>query len=69
MPKPSASHYTNKQLADTFTLIGDLLEIKGEIIFKILAYRKAADSLTELGRDVSDIWGKRACRACRPFRA
>ena len=56
MPIPSASHYTNKQLADTFTLIGDLLEIKGEIIFKILAYRKAADSLTELGRDVSDIW-------------
>lgn len=56
MPKPSASHYTNKQLADTFTLIGDLLEIKGEIIYKILAYRKAADSLNELGRDVSDIW-------------
>jgi DNA polymerase (family 10) len=56
MPKPTASSYTNKQLADTFTLIADLLEIKGEIIYKTLAYRKAADSLTELGRDVSDIW-------------
>ncbi|MFN2237317.1 MAG: helix-hairpin-helix domain-containing protein, partial [Anaerolineales bacterium] len=56
MPKPTASTYTNKQLADTFTLIGNLLEIKGEIIYKILAYRKAADSLNELGRDVSDIW-------------
>ena len=29
---------------------------KGEVIYKILAYRKAADSLNELGRDVSDIW-------------
>lgn len=56
MPKPTASHYTNQQLANTFTLIGDLLEIKGEIIYKTLAYRKAADSLTELGRDVEDIW-------------
>ncbi len=56
MPKPTASHYTNKQLADTFTLIANLLEIKSEIIYKTLAYRKAADSLTELGRDVTDIW-------------
>jgi DNA polymerase (family 10) len=56
MPKTTASHFTNKQLADTFTLIADLLEIKDEIIYKTLAYRKAADSLTELGRDVSDIW-------------
>jgi hypothetical protein len=36
MPKPTASHYTNKQLAETFPLIGDLLEIKGEIIYKTL---------------------------------
>jgi len=56
MPKPTASHYTNQQLAETFIFIGDLLEIKGEIIYKTLAYRKAADSLTELGRDVEDIW-------------
>jgi DNA polymerase (family 10) len=56
MPKPTASHYTNKQLADTFTLIADLLEIKGEIIYKTLAYRKAADSLTDLGRDINVVW-------------
>ena len=36
----------NRQLADTFILIADLLEIKGEIIYKTLAYRKVADSLT-----------------------
>jgi DNA polymerase (family 10) len=46
----------NRQLADTFTLIADLLEIKGEIIYKTLAYRKAAESLTSLGRDASEYW-------------
>jgi len=46
----------NRQLADTFTLIADLLEIKGEIIYKTLAYRKAADSLTSLGRDANEYW-------------
>ena len=47
---------TNKELADTFALVADLLEIKGEVIYKTLAYRKAAESLTDLGRDVNDIW-------------
>ena len=46
----------NRQLADTFTLIGDLLEIKGEIIYKTLAYRKAAESLMGLGREASEYW-------------
>ena len=43
----------NRQLADTFTLIANLSEIKGEIIYKTLAYRKAAESLTGLGREAS----------------
>lgn len=47
---------TNKELADIFALVGDLLEIKGEVIYKILAYRKAAESLSNMGRDVTDIW-------------
>ncbi len=46
----------NKQLADTFTLIANLLEIKGEIIYKTLAYRKASESLLGLGRDASEYW-------------
>lgn len=46
----------NRQLADTFTLIADLLEIKGEIVYKVLAYRKAAESLAGLGREASDYW-------------
>ena len=47
---------TNQQLAETFRTIGDLLEIKGENIYKILAYRKAADSLSSLGQDANELW-------------
>jgi DNA polymerase (family 10) len=47
---------TNQQLANIFYTIADLLEIKGENIYKILAYRKAADSLSNLGQDVNEIW-------------
>ncbi|HRK91129.1 MAG TPA: DNA polymerase/3'-5' exonuclease PolX [Anaerolineales bacterium] len=46
----------NKQLAGVFTLIANLLEIKGEIIYKTLAYRKAAESLESLGREASEYW-------------
>lgn len=48
--------YTNQQLADIFQNIACLLEIKGELIYKTLAYRKAADSLADLGRDVNEVW-------------
>jgi DNA polymerase (family 10) len=47
---------TNRQLAEIFQTIANLLEIKGEVIYKILAYRKAADSLNTLGQDVYDVW-------------
>jgi DNA polymerase (family 10) len=47
---------TNQQLAKTFQLIADLLEIKGENIYKILAYRKASESLGNLSQDVNDVW-------------
>lgn len=46
----------NRQLADTFTLIGNLCEIKGEVIYVILAYRKASENLMTLGREASDYW-------------
>lgn len=46
----------NRELADTFTLIANLLEIKGEVIYVTLAYRKAAENLSSLGSDVSEYW-------------
>jgi DNA polymerase (family 10) len=50
------TRFTNQQLAEIFTRIADLLEIKGEVIYKILAYRRAAESLENLGRDASAVW-------------
>ena len=47
---------TNKELADTFLLIADLLEIKGENFYKTNAYRKAAESLMDLSQDARVIW-------------
>ena len=46
----------NRQLAESFSMIADLLEIKGENMYKTLAYRKAADSLLNLGREASEYW-------------
>jgi DNA polymerase (family 10) len=46
----------NRQLAETFILIANLSEIKGEIIYKTLAYRKAAENLLGLGREASEYW-------------
>jgi DNA polymerase (family 10) len=46
----------NIELAKTFSLVGDLLEIKGEIVYKTLAYRKAAESFATLGRDINDVY-------------
>jgi DNA polymerase (family 10) len=46
----------NRQLAETFILIANLSEIKGEVIYKTLAYRKAAESLMALGRQAGEYW-------------
>ena len=46
----------NRQVADILYDIADLLEIKGEIIYKAVAYRRAADNILNLGRDISDVW-------------
>ncbi|GAP15436.1 DNA polymerase IV [Longilinea arvoryzae] len=45
----------NEEVAAIFERIADLSEIKGEIIYKTLAYRKAADSIRNLGADVEAI--------------
>lgn len=47
---------SNSELAQIFQTIGDLLEIKGEVIYKILAYRRASESLENLSRDAYEYW-------------
>ncbi|MBI5649176.1 MAG: DNA polymerase/3'-5' exonuclease PolX [Chloroflexi bacterium] len=43
-------------LRNLFYRIANILDIQGEIIFKIVAYRRAADAIEHLGRDVRAIW-------------
>ena len=50
------ANFSNQQLADLFTLIANLLEIKGEVIYKTLAYRKAAESLENLTQPAVELW-------------
>lgn len=46
----------NRQLAAIFRRIADLLEIQGEVVYKVLAYRKAADSLETLPVEARRYW-------------
>jgi DNA polymerase (family 10) len=46
----------NRDVAQVFDEIADLLEIKGEQIYKVLAYRRAAESIQSLGRDINGLW-------------
>ncbi|MBD3328534.1 DNA polymerase/3'-5' exonuclease PolX [Candidatus Peregrinibacteria bacterium] len=48
----------NKTIAGIFDEIANILEIKGENRFKILAYSKAARIIEELGQDLADIYKK-----------
>ena len=43
---------SNREVADIFSMIADMLQIKGESIHRILAYQHAADSIRELPRDL-----------------
>jgi DNA polymerase (family 10) len=47
---------TNKELAETFATIANLLEIKGEVIYKILAYRRVSETFREHPRAIRDVW-------------
>jgi DNA polymerase (family 10) len=46
----------NREMAEYFKNIADLLEIKGEGVYRVLAYRRAGEALHSLGRDIRDVW-------------
>lgn len=46
----------NLEMAEYFDTIADLLEIKGESVYRVLAYRRAGDALRSLGRNIVDVW-------------
>jgi DNA polymerase (family 10) len=45
---------TNKELAQVFANIADLLEIKGEVVYKVLAYRRVANTLAEYTPELAE---------------
>jgi DNA polymerase (family 10) len=51
--RPVETPKDNREVARTLDEIADMLEILGENIFKINAYRRAAENIRSLGRDLS----------------
>ena len=47
---------TNREIAEFLKRIGDMLDILGENRFKVLAYRRAADNILNLGQDIHTYW-------------
>ncbi len=46
---------SNREIADLFACVADMLEIKGEIIHRVLSYRRASETIRELPRDLRAI--------------
>jgi DNA polymerase (family 10) len=47
---------TNREIADILKRIGDMMDILGENRFKVLAYRRAAENILNLGQDIRAYW-------------
>src|SRR5213080_3200722 len=47
---------TNGDLARVFHEIGDILEVKGELVFKTVAYHRAADAIARAPFDVAEAY-------------
>ena len=47
---------TNREVIELFSKVADMLAIRGDSIHRILAYRRAAESIEDLGRDVNQVY-------------
>ncbi len=45
----------NLEVAEVLKTLADMLEIQGEVIYKILAYRRAAENIAALHRDINEL--------------
>ena len=53
----------NQEIADRFDEIADALELKGDLRFKVLAYRKVSRALQELTEDIAELAAQNKLRA------
>jgi len=48
----------NREVVELFSRVADMLAIRGDQIHRILAYRKAAESIDVLGRDINVVYAE-----------
>ncbi len=48
----------NREVVELFSRVADMLAIRGDQIHRILAYRKAAESIEALGRDINLVYAE-----------
>lgn len=46
----------NRQVAETFNAMADILEIQGATYHRVMAYRRAAENIAALGQPLEEIW-------------
>ena len=46
---------TNREIADIFETVADMLQIRGDIIHRVLSYRRAGETIRDLPRDLRAI--------------
>ena len=51
----TGKRYTNQEVAQQLRLIGDMLQIKGENRFRVLAFKNAAESIENHGQDLYSV--------------
>lgn len=47
---------SNRQISDIFSRIADILELKNENVFRVRAYRTAAQNILSLSQELEDIY-------------
>lgn len=51
-------HMKNREVVEIFSRVADMLAIRGDQIHRILAYRRAAESIEALGRDINVVYAE-----------
>ncbi|GJM40539.1 MAG: DNA polymerase/3'-5' exonuclease PolX [Ardenticatenaceae bacterium] len=46
----------NREVAKIFADVADMLSIRGDIIHRVLSYRRASEAIQELGRDINQLY-------------
>ena len=47
---------TNREIAELFAKVADMLAIRGDNIHRVLAYRRASEAVQGLGRDINQVY-------------